>query len=172
MPDSRSRRFATWAFSFKPLGGNLRIAAATHISAFFVPKGRNRERTHPAGSPAQTNRDRAASRRAFGGPHPAGEPKPRKSATSFESLHLGEVFYRRSHGKRSLQLGETRSLARCPTAGATGSEALRETRNSGKPAARQKHAGRQAPSHRIRASPATLRAPAMPQSSGRTPKRR
>ena len=32
MPDSRSRRFATWTFSFKPLGGNLRIAAATHIS--------------------------------------------------------------------------------------------------------------------------------------------
>lgn len=133
MSDSRSRRFATWAFSSKPLGGNLRIAAATHISAFFVPKGRNRERTHPAGSPAQANRDRAASRRAFGGPHPAGEPKPRKSVTSFESLYLGEVFYPRNHGKRSLQLGETRSLARCPTAGATGSEALRETRNSGNP---------------------------------------
>ena len=136
MPDSRSRRFATWAFSFKPLGGNLRIAAATHISAFFVPKSRNRERTHPAGSPAQANRDRAASRRAFGGPHPAGEPKPRKSVTSFESLSLGEVFYPRNHGKRSLQLGETRSLARCPTAGATGSEALSSGgRNSEEPAA-------------------------------------
>lgn len=106
MSDSRSRRFATWAFSFKPLGGNLRIAAATHISAFFVPKGRNRERTHPAGSPAQANRDRAASRRAFGGPHPAGEPKPRKSVTSFESLYLGEVFYPRNHGKRSLRPDE------------------------------------------------------------------
>ena len=133
MPDSRSRRFATWAFSFKPLGGNLRIAAATHISAFFVPKSRNRERTHPAGSPAQANRDRAASRRAFGGPHPAGEPKPRKSVTSFESLSLDQPFYPRNHGKRSLQLGETRSLARCPTAGATGSESLRETHNSGNP---------------------------------------
>lgn len=109
MSDSRSRRFATWAFSFKPLGGNLRIAAATHISAFFVPKGRNRERTHPSGSPAQANRDRAASRRAFSGPHPAGEPKPRKSVTPFESLYLGEVFYPRNHGKRSPQLGGTRS---------------------------------------------------------------
>lgn len=106
MSDSRSRRFATWAFSSKPLGGNLRIAAATHISAFFVPKGRNRERTHPAGSPAQANRDRAASRRAFGGSHPAGEPKPRKSVTSFESLYLGEVFYPRNHGKRSLRPDE------------------------------------------------------------------
>lgn len=145
MPDSRSRRFATWAFSFKPLGGNLRIAAATHISAFFVPKGRNRERTHPAGSPAQANRDRAASRRAFGGPHPAGEPKPRKSATSFESLHLSEVFYRRSHGKRSPQ----------------GDPQL------GKPAARKPS------SCEIRTTPkAILQAPAMPQSSGRTPKRR
>lgn len=145
MPDSRSRRFATWAFSFKPLGGNLRIAAATHISAFFVPKGRNRERTHPAGSPAQANRDRAASRRAFGGPHPAGEPKPRKSATSFESLRLGEVFYRRSHGKRSLQ-GDPQI---------------------GKPAARQ------ASSCEIRTTPkAILQAPAMPRFSGRTPKRR
>lgn len=38
MPDSRSRRFATWAFSFKPLGGNLRIAAATHISELFCPE--------------------------------------------------------------------------------------------------------------------------------------
>lgn len=157
MPDSRSRRFATWAFSFKPLGGNLRIAAATHISAFFVPKGRNRERTHPAGSPAQANRDRAASRRAFGGPHPAGEPKPRKSATSFESLHLGEVFYRRSHGKRSPQLGRPQ---------------LGRARSQGDPQIR-KPAARKPSSCEIRTTPkATLQAPAMPRSSERTPKRR
>ena len=107
MPDSRSRRFATWAFSFKPLGGNLRIAAATHISAFFCPEkqksGKNASsRFSRAGEP----KNRAASRRAFGGPHPAGEPKPRKSVTSFESLSLGEVFYPRNHGKRSLRPDE------------------------------------------------------------------
>lgn len=157
MSDSRSRRFATWAFSFKPLGGNLRIAAATHISAFFVPKSRNRERTHPAGSPAQANRDRAASRRAFGGPHPAGEPKPRKSVTSFESLSLGEVFYPRNHGKRSLQLGRPQ-LGRARSRGDP---------QIGKPAARKPS------SCGIRTTPKTiLQAPAMPRSSGRTPKRR
>ena len=161
MPDSRSRRFATWAFSFKPLGGNLRIAAATHISAFFVPKSRNRERTHPAGSPAQANRDRAASRRAFGGPHPAGEPKPRKSVTSFESLSLGEVFYPRNHGKRSLQLGEV------PYRRSHGKRIPQGDPQLGKPAARK-------PSSRdSRTTPkAILQAPAMPRFSGRTPKRR
>ena len=51
MSDSHSRRFATWAFSFEPLGRNPQIAAATHISTFFVhddPKSRKNAHSETA----------------------------------------------------------------------------------------------------------------------------
>ena len=111
MPDSRSRRFATWAFSFKPLGGNLRIAAATHISAFLSRKAEiGKERIQQVLPRRRT------------------EIGPRAAA------HSADLIRQASRNReRAPPPSRVCTSAKCSTAGATGSEALRETRNSGNP---------------------------------------
>ena len=84
------------------------------------------------------------------------EPREAKPSAR-RNAQLGEVPYRRSHGKRSPQLGRPQ-LGRARSRGDP---------QIGKPAARKPS------SCGIRTTPkATLQAPAMPRSSGRTPKRR
>ena len=157
---------------------------------FLSTATRNRER-------ARIRRSRPAGKlksghRAFSGPHPAGEPKPRKSVTSFESLYLGEVFTpglpqepreanlatrrgvcRRSHKKQS------RISTKASAAGAMGREALssggpatRESPQPGSPQLGETRSPEALFPQDSRIPKATLRASATPRSSGRTPARR
>ena len=190
MPDSRSRRFATWAFSFEPLGRNLRIAAATHISAFFVhddPKSRKNahSETAPSGqAEIETPRIQRTS-------------SSRRAETEKERHLLRELVpqrgvlpqdYPRNHGKRSLRPDEVfvtgairskassrrRHLLQEPREAKPSARgpATRESPQPGRPTDRETRSPEALFPRKSRIPKATLRAPAMRQSSGRTPARR
>lgn len=159
MSDSHSRRFATWAFSFEPLGRNPQIAAATHISDVFCPRRPEIEKEH----------------------HPLRELVPRRSALPQD--------YPRNHGKRSLRPDEVFVTGAIRSKASSRRRHLLQEPREAKPSARGgpqlgrahsrgdpqigKPAARKPSSCEIRTTPkATLQALAMRQSSERTPARR
>ena len=119
--DSHSRRFATWAFSFEPLGRNPQIAAATHISTFFVhddPK--SRKNAH-----SETAPDRRAD---IGTPHIRRASSSRQAEIGRNSL--GKLATRRGALPREPARSDARTSAKASTPGTTGSEACNQARYS------------------------------------------
>ena len=131
MSDSRSRRFATWAFPFKPLEGNLRIAAATHISTFLSRK-------------AEIGKERIQQVL----------PRRRTEIGPQAAAHSADLIQQASRNReRASPPSRACPSARCSTPGTTGSEACssakraawrgalpqepREANPSGRPATRE-----------------------------------
>ena len=159
-----------WENADESSGERSRSNSETHISDDSCPRKVEIEKDS-AGSP--TAGKLKSGRRAFNGPHPADELKSRKSATSFESLYLGKVFYLRNHGKRSLRPDEVFVTGVIRSKASSRRRHLPQEPREAMPATRQKPAARKPSSRDSRTTPKTiLQAPAMPRSSGRTPKRR
>lgn len=112
MSDSHSRRFATWAFSFEPLGGNPQIAAATHISAFFV------------------HGDLESRKNAHSGRYPFGG-RVRQANGNRDAAHSADLIQQASRNReRAPPPSRAYTSAKCSTSEITGSKACDQTRCS------------------------------------------